>query len=240
MTTVDRRRLPILTPEYRVGQHPPNFGRKYPPEVLTAEEIRGLMEHCGRGRGRAFVRNRAWIALAAATGLRISESLDLLPSDVDWEHGIVHVREGKNRRARRVGIDAASLAVVGEWRDERRGLGVPLGTPLFCTFAQDDFGPVGRPMWHSYVRDMLKRAARHAGVEKRVHCHAMRHTFAFRLMLAGVDLLTISLLLGHKSTAYTDAYLRHIAPLREVAQLQQLPSPEWLRPRDTGVELVAA
>lgn len=227
-TTLDRRRLPILTPHPRLGKRPPNYGRKFPPEVLTPGEIRGLMQHCGRGRGRATARNRAWIALSAATGLRVSESLDLLPSDVDWEHGIVHVREGKRRRSRRVGIDDASLAVVAEWRRERATLGVRLGTPLFCTFMDDEFGPVGRPMQDSYVRDMLKRAARHAGVEKRVHCHAMRHTFAFRLMLAGVDLLTISVLLGHKSTAYTDVYLRHIAPLREVEQLRRLPAPEWL------------
>lgn len=218
LTPAPRSRSPILLPEYRLGRRPPNYGRTFPPEVLSPDEIRALMADCGRGR--AGVRNRAIMAVMWRAGLRVAEVVALLPSDINAEHGIVHVRRGKGRRARRVGIDNDALAVVAEWVAIRDELELPLGTPLFCTYFADPGGP-GRPLYTSYVRSMLGRARRNAKIERRVHPHAFRHSFAWDLMLEGIPLVTISRLLGHASTAYTDAYLSHLAPLDLVTVIRE-------------------
>lgn len=232
MTPIDRRRLPILRPEYWAGRPSPRRGRTFPPEVLTPEEIHVLMRVCGRP-GRARARYAALMAVMMRSGLRVSEALSLLPSDIDTRRHIVHVRRGKGSVARRVPIDDGALAVVAAWRVYRDALDLPLGTPLFCTYQRDVFGPPGRRVGTAQVREALHRAAEKAGLEKRVTPHAFRHTFAFELMLEGKDLLTISMLLGHRSTATTDAYLRHIAPIRLVDTI--LARDPWL-----PEELVAA
>lgn len=210
-TTLDRRRLPILQPDYWKGRPSPRRGRTFPPEVLTADEVGALMRHCGRP-GRARARNAALIAVMWRSGLRVGEALALIPSDIEPSLGMLHVRRGKGRKPRRVGIDRGALAVVDGWLRYRDELGLEPGAPLFCTFQRDVFGPQGRPLGRAYVQEVLHRSARQAGIEKRVHPHALRHSFAFGLMSEGVNLLTISLLLGHTSTSTTDVYLRHIAP----------------------------
>ncbi len=61
-------------------------GRRFPPEILTNDEVMALMEACGNGSHTA-VRNRALIAMLYRGGLRISEALALYPKDVELEQG---------------------------------------------------------------------------------------------------------------------------------------------------------
>ena len=61
-----------------------------------------------------------------------------------------------------------------------------------------------------YVRQVLHRLGDRAGIEKRVHPHGLRHTFAFELQDAGTPMVTISKLLGHSSIAVTSRYLDHM------------------------------
>jgi site-specific recombinase XerD len=67
-------------------------------------------------------------------------------------------------------------------------------------------------MQTGYVRDMLKRKAARAGIEKRVHPHGLRHTHAAELVREGVPMNVIRDQLGHTSLATTDRYLRNVAP----------------------------
>ncbi len=67
-------------------------------------------------------------------------------------------------------------------------------------------------MTEAYVRVFLRRLARKAGIEKRVHPHGFRHTHAAELRSEGVDVGIISKQLGHRSIATTARYLDHIAP----------------------------
>jgi integrase len=67
-------------------------------------------------------------------------------------------------------------------------------------------------MESSYVRVMLKRLGRRAGIEKSVHAHGLRHTHASQLRAEGVDIAVISKQLGHTSISTTARYLDHLAP----------------------------
>ncbi len=176
-----------------------NRGRRLPPEVLTETEVQLLMRACSH-RAPTGVRNRALIAMLYRAGLRIGEALALLPKDVDLKEGSVRILHGKGDKSRTVGIDLGALAIIERWLDVRQRLNVNSRPPLFCTLE-------GTPMGSAYVRVMLKRLARRAGIEKRVHAHGLRHTHAAELRAEGVDIGIIARQLGHASISTTvDTY----------------------------------
>jgi site-specific recombinase XerD len=84
---------------------------------------------------------------------------------------------------------------------------------VFCTLSGDIVA-------QRYVRNLLRRLARKQGVERRVHPHAFRHTFASELVQEGQPLSVVQQALGHGSVVTTAGYLRRIAPanLVEVAR----------------------
>lgn len=185
------------------GEAHPAKGRRFPAEVLTPGEARSILAQCSLNAPTG-IRNRALLTVMYRGGLRISEALALKPSDVDYARGSVRVLHGKGDRSRVVGLDDGALAVIQRWADRRRELGIR-GRVLFCTLA-------GGPLSDRYVRDMLNRKARDAGIEKRVHPHGLRHTHAAELVAEGVPVNVIQKQLGHAWLATTDVYLRHVAP----------------------------
>jgi len=192
--------------EKHVNEKATTRGRRFAPEVLTPDEVWRLLDACGSGP--ASVRNRALIAVLYRSGLRITEALSLYPKDVDLERdsgGAIRVLRGKGGRSRLVGLDGGAIAMLKQWLDQRGFRGWNGTHALFCL--RD-----GRPMPSSYVRVLLPRLGRKAGIEKRVHAHGLRHTHAAELRSEGVDVGIISKQLGHRSIATTARYLDHIAP----------------------------
>jgi integrase/recombinase XerD len=184
-------------------------GRKRPVEILTEAEVRQLLAQCSR-RAPTGIRDRALITLMYRTGLRVSEALDLRPADIDQDGGSVRVLHGKGDQARTVGIDDGALAVLEVWLAERKRFGINGGrSKLFCTLA-------GGPLSADQVRQMVRRRAAKAGIEKRVHPHGLRHANAAEMMAEGTPVNVIQAHLGHTSLATTSAYLAHIAPKQVV------------------------
>jgi site-specific recombinase XerD len=177
---------------------------KYPPEPLTRDDILKLMAACST-RGACGIRNKALIALLWRTGARISEALALRPADLDPKAGTVRVRRGKGGRYRVVGLDPATFALVGAWLERRRALGVNGHSTVFCTLD-------GEVMKTAYVRVMLPRLGKRAGLERRVHAHAMRHALATELAAEGTPLVAIQGALGHSNITTTARYIGRLAP----------------------------
>jgi len=195
---------------------PANKGLKLPGEVLEAREVVALIRACGRGP--SGTRNAALLAAMYGAGLRVSEALDLRVSDLDLANGTVRVKHGKGDRARTVAIDASAQAYVERWIAVRERLGLNGRQPLFCTISRGD--NFGGGVDSSYVRRLLPRLAERAGLERRVHPHALRHSLATALAHEGKPLPAISAQLGHSSTAVTDRYLAKIAPADLVLQIR--------------------
>jgi integrase len=210
-------------PDYRLGKPPANKGRRFPAEVLTRGEVNALLGACSR-RGSAGIRNAALIVVLYRGGLRIAEALALELRDVDLEHGTLTIRHGKGDKRRVVGLDPQACAILERWLERRARLGIRRGAPVFCTISQPT---PGRPMWHSYVREVLKDLAANAGVEKRVHPHGFRHTHAHELAHEGVPVHVIRLQLGHRSLDTTERYINHLAPMAVVRAMQ---AREWEPP----------
>jgi len=176
--------------------------RKLDADLLTAHEIEALLRVCSN-RAPTGIRNRAMIALAWRSGLRIGEVLALQPKDLDLISGTVIVQHGKGDKRWVVGIDAGTAALIQRWLDVRRKRGINGRAPLLSTLS-------GGVIEQSYVRHLLPRLARKAGVEKRCHAHALRHAYAVELEREGATVSAIRDLLGHSSLAVTDRYLRRI------------------------------
>jgi integrase/recombinase XerD len=244
--------------EARRGRPAANAGSAFKPEVLTADEVAALMRACSP-RTPSGVRNRALIALLWRTGMRDGEAVGrwfrprdgkcgpqvaqhfypgIGAGDVDAQRGLIRVTYGKgNRRQpfkpRTVAIDPGGMAFVELWLAKRRELGIPGRVQLFCTIADDEArygGRAWRPLTGAYVRNLVKRLALVAGVERRVHPHALRHTMACDWAEAGVPMHVIQAQLGHESLATTGRYLAHIAPLNLSAAARGLTWPQQVPP----------
>jgi integrase/recombinase XerD len=142
--------------------------------------------------------------LAYRSGLRISELLSLRPVDLNLADHSARVLHGKGNKAtvRYWHRSADDALMRGLDERKRRGL-VRSSVRLFCTLSGD-------PVSDDYVRNLLRRLAVKAGVEKRVHPHGLRHSYAVSLRKARMDVAAISKLLGHSSVAVTACYLDHL------------------------------
>lgn len=211
------RRSPVTLPAYRLGVCPANAGKKYPPEVLTSDEVKRLIAACPR-RGYAGPRNRALIAVLWRCGLRVAEAVALELRDVDLERSTLSVRHGKGDRARIVGVDPDAGAMLELWLNRRAELEIPRSRPIvFCVISEPTRG---KAMYTSCVRETLKDAARRAGIDKRVHPHGLRHTHAAELARENVPLIVIQKALGHSSAATTQRYIDHLEPQAVIRAMQ--------------------
>ena len=191
-------------------------GSRLDADLLTTAEIELLMRQCSR-RAPTGVRNRALLATLWRCGLRIGEALALAPKDLDPDSGTLGVQRGTGGKRRVVGVDAGTVALVGRWLEVRRKRGIPGGGPLFCTLA-------GGPMDQSYVRHLLPRLARKAGIERRAHAHGLRHAFAVDMVRSGAPLYVVRDALGHTSIATTQIYLSRVGAHEAVEAMRNR---EW-------------
>lgn len=203
---------PVVQRGFHAGRTPANAGKRFPAEPLTRDEVHALLRAIS-SRGASGIRGKALVVVMWRAGLRVSEALALFPKDLDPEAGTVSVLHGKGDKRRTVALDPASFAVVQRWLDRRAKLGHNGRVPIFCTLR-------GGALRSSYVRAWLGRLAKKAGLEKRLHAHGFRHTFAVELMREGVPLGVISAALGHTSIATTSRYLAHIAPKEVIETLR--------------------
>lgn len=195
-------------------RQPANKGKRYPAEVLTESEVESLIKACSN-RAPTGIRNRALVAVLWRCGLRITEALDLYPKDVDLSAGTIRVLRGKGNKARTVGIGETASAHLSRWLDGRSKLGINGRNRVFCTLD-------GEPIKAPYVRALLPRLARKAGIEKRVHAHGLRHTHAATLAASNIPLNVIQAQLGHSNVATTSRYLAHVAPQQVIDAVKAL------------------
>ncbi len=125
-------------------------------------------------------------------------------------------RRQERRRGKSDLIDAALAArrlLAGERLSLPRGGG-----------RREDLRLLLLPMDHSYVRHLLPRLARKAGVERRVHAHGLRHAFAVDLVRSGAPLYVVRDALGHASVATTQVYLSRVGAHEAVEAMRNR---EW-------------
>jgi len=156
--------------------------------LLGESEVQRLLLAASE-RAPTGVRNRALVALLYCAGLRLEEALRLAVDDVELERGAVRVR---GRCARSAHLFPAARPYLEAWLALRGHLGLAARAPLFCTLDGGALAP-------AYVRAMLARLARRAGLSTRVHAHGLRHAFAARAAGAGLGTAALAEQLGQRS-----------------------------------------
>jgi integrase/recombinase XerD len=173
--------------------------KKHIPKTLSPAEMERLLAAPGRGGGAKALRDRALLELLYATGMRVTEVVNLKLDDVDWAGGMVNC-PGKADRRRRIPLSSAAEP-VGEYLEH--------GRP---NFARDEAPATlflnhrGQKLTRQGVWLILKEAADAAGLDGDVTPHTLRHSFARHKLGAGEDLRRVQELLGHANLSTTQVY----------------------------------
>jgi integrase/recombinase XerD len=181
------------------------FGKrpKVLPAVLSRDEVARLFAAVRHDRHRLMLRT------TYAGGLRVSELVRLQVADIDSARMVMHIRQGKGRKHRLVPLSPRLLAELRTYWRERR--------PRLWLFPGQGAAGHLRP---DIVQRACREAAHSVGFTKHVTVHTLRHSYATHLLEAGVDLLTIQKLLGHRDLQTTARYT-HVSTQR----LRAAPSP---------------
>ncbi|HEY3651870.1 MAG TPA: tyrosine-type recombinase/integrase [Streptosporangiaceae bacterium] len=180
---------------------------------LAQDELDALITAAaaaGTWHGR---RDHALLALAAQTGLRVSELTGLRISDIHLGSGPHVYCRGKGRRDRCTPLTPPIVRTLTAWLRERRG---QPDDPVFPTQA-------GNPMSRDAVSRLLTKYAELAGTscpslkDKTISPHTLRHSAAMALVAAGVDPTVIALWMGHASPLSTRPYLHADMKLKQQA-----------------------
>jgi integrase/recombinase XerD len=169
------------------------------PTVLTVAEVERLLVAPNTDEPLAS-RDRALLEFAYATGTRVSEFVGLKLQDVLYEDGLVRVF-GKGAKERIVPVGRRALGALSLYvREIRPRFDRGEGRGLVFLNAR------GTPLSRVGAWAIIKRAARQAGITKRVTPHTLRHTFATHLLEGGADLRAVQEMLGHADLATTQLY----------------------------------
>lgn len=171
------------------------------PTVLAPREADRLIEDVSvrsdLRRELLALRDRALAELLYGSGLRVSEAVGLDTGSVDLKRGEVHVL-GKGGKERLVPLGEPCVDALAAWV-EFRPLLAPTAGQLFVNQR-------GGRLTARSVQRSLKDRARRSGLDKDVHPHALRHSFATHLLDGGADLRSIQEMLGHASLSTTQKY----------------------------------
>jgi integrase/recombinase XerD len=160
------------------------------PEALSQQEIKRLFECAGSNKSRLIMK------FLYATGVRVSECINLKLKDIDIENRVGWVRGGKGGKDRSFNIPKSLVTELYKYiqtLDEKEELLFP--------------GKNG-PLTTRNIQKIIKKAAEKANIQKKVTPHKLRHSFATHLLEKGVNLRAIQELLGHSDISTTQIYTK--------------------------------
>lgn len=161
---------------------------KFLPVILSQEEVIDIL------RNTKNLKHRATLAMIYASGLRISEVINLRISDIDFNRRLVKINQGKGRKDRYVVLAESIL---------------PLLENYFTTYQPKQYfieGQKNGKYSPESIRNFLRKSCELAGIKKRVTPHTLRHSYATHLLEGGIDLRYIQELLGHNDPKTTMIY----------------------------------
>jgi integrase/recombinase XerD len=166
------------------------------PEILSRQEIARLL---AAARGAAA---GAFLKLAYATGLRLSELCQLRVADIDSQADrmCIRVQQGKGAKDRYVPLAPDALEMLRQWWRHTHSRQWLFPSPADAT----------QPIAHASPQRWYHAARADAGIAKPGGIHLLRHCYATHTLEAGVDLWTLSRWLGHNHVSTTGRYL-HLA-----------------------------
>ena len=175
---------------------------KKAPTIMTAEEVEAFLAQT-RGKTLKKIRDRAMMELLCATGLRVSELIDLKVQDLNFQIGYVIWRDEDRERAIPFGREAqdALLTYLSEAREKLLKSGST--DLLFVNIS-------GKAMSRQGFWKIIKFYGDKAGIRKEITPQALRNSFAAHLLKSGADIRSMQAMLGHSDLSVTHAYVSYI------------------------------
>ena len=164
------------------------------PVVLSESEVAKIFN------GITNLKHKAILMTIYSSGLRLNELLSLQIKDIDFDRGLITVKQGKGRKDRQSVLSQSLKKVLNQYYGEYR--------PKEFVFE----GQKGGKYSPSSVQAIMKKAVKKAGIKKHATVHTLRHSFATHLLENGTDIRFIQELLGHKRLETTQIYT-HISKI---------------------------
>lgn len=173
-------------------------GEKKLPQILTGREVELLLSQPSCVDAKGF-RDKAMLEVMYATGIRVSELIELNIEDVNLDLGIINCNCAKKPRV--IPLYPAALRALTVYIRDVRHLMVsePSETALFVNIS-------GVRMSRQGFWKILKHYQSKAGIEKEITPHTLRHSFAVHLLENGADLGSLQELMGHCDISSTQMY----------------------------------
>jgi integrase/recombinase XerD len=175
----------------------PKIGLKLP-EVLSISEIDSMIDRIDLSKPEGH-RNKAIIETLYGCGLRVSELVNLRLTDIHYNEEYVVVT-GKGDKQRLVPISMKALKEIDLYKSDRNRL--PVITDQNILFLNRRGKRLTRAMIFTIIKDLAAKA----GINKNIHPHTFRHSFATHMIEAGADLRAVQEMLGHESILTTEIY----------------------------------
>ena len=177
-------------------------GEKKLPQILSGKEVELLLAQPS-GTDAKGLRDKAMLEVMYATGIRVTELIDLNVGDVNLELGIIKCNSAKKSRS--IPLYPAALRALSVYIKDVRMLMVadPLEQALFVNVG-------GARMSRQGFWKILKFYQSKAGIEKEITPHTLRHSFAVHLLENGADLGSLQELMGHSDISSTQMYTHMI------------------------------
>jgi integrase/recombinase XerD len=170
------------------------------PIVLTKEEVLRLFE------GTETLKSNLMLQFLYSSGLRVSEIVSLKKQDLDFNENMGWVRKGKGKKDRMFMLSKKLSKKLQKFINKHNDWNY--------LFSKE------KPLTTRNIQKIVQKAAQKAGINKSVHPHTLRHSFATHLLENGENLRNIQLLLGHNSLSTTERYI-HVSS----AELKKVKSP---------------
>lgn len=167
------------------------------PKTLTMEEVELLLKQPEGNRPKEL-RDKAMMELLYATGLRVSELINLKVTDVNMQMGFLVCND--NVKTRVIPLDAVALKALEIYITSARELMSKENDYLFVNCH-------GKQMTRQGFWKIFKFYAKKAGIEKEIAPHTIRHSFASHLIENGADLHAVQEMMGHSDIATTQIYV---------------------------------
>ena len=169
------------------------------PDVLTATDIEKMLNSF-KGKGWQAVRDKAILELFYASGMRVSEMVNLKVDNVHFDLGYVRCM-GKGSKERIIPIGRRAIEAVQKYcQTARRKLNKDkTNVSLFLS-------RLGKKISRQSLWKIIKDCAKKAHIKAEIKPHTLRHTFATHLLEHGADLRSVQEMLGHSDISTTQIY----------------------------------
>ena len=169
------------------------------PRALRYKQVEALLD-APQATDEFYLRDKALLELLYATGMRVSEAVDLTLDRINLDLGYLRCI-GKGQKERIIPVGRMALEALDQYLDILRPRQLA-DRPTNAIF----LSRTGRPLDRTNMWRLVRKYARLAGIKEPVSPHTLRHCFATHLLTGGADLRILQELLGHADIASTQIY----------------------------------